>query len=169
MHRHGQRHHPRQRRLALLLSLGLLALPLSEATAARAAAPSGAGGSSGGPETQEEALPPSTATQKALSEHLRRRGALFYGAWWCPACAQQKALFGQQGSQRLPYVECTDPAEGGRPRCEAAEIRAYPTWDLPGKPRLEGVQSLEELQVWSDFRPADGPAGGGTTSPAPQR
>ncbi len=168
MHRHGQRRHPRQRRLALLLGLGLLALPLSKATAARAAAPSGAGSSSGGPEGRGEALPPSTAAQKALSEHLRRRGALFYGAFWCPACGQQKALFGKEASQRLPYVECADKAEG-RQRCEAAEIRAYPTWDLPGKPRLEGVQSLEELQIWSEFRPSQ--RGSGSTAPAagPQR
>jgi hypothetical protein len=170
MHRHGQRRHPRQRRLALLLGLGLLSLPLSEASAARAAAPLSGGSPTGAAAADPAAaLPASTAAQKALSEHLRRRGAVFYGAFWCPACGQQKALFGKEASQRLPYVECADKAEG-RQRCEAAEIRAYPTWDLPGKPRLEGVQSLEELQIWSEFRPANGPTGRpSATTPAPQR
>lgn len=141
-----------QRRLSLLLSLGLglLTLPALDAGVARAAAPQGHDNNNN---ALGEPQRPSTAAQKALSEHLRRRGAVFYGAWWCPACAQQKELFGKEGSQRLPYVECARE-EAGRQRCEAAELRAYPTWDLPGQPRLEGVQSLEELQVWSDFQPA---------------
>jgi len=96
-------------------------------------------------------LKPANADPLALSNHLNRRGALFYGAWWCPACIQQKTLFGQDAGKRLPYVEC-DKSDAGRARCQAASIRAFPTWDLPGKPRLEGVQSLEELKVWSDFR-----------------
>lgn len=100
-----------------------------------------------------EPLKPSNAEQTALSEHLRRRGALFYGAWWCPACFMQKNLFGKPAGNRLPYVEC-DKSDAGRARCEAASIRAFPTWDLPGKPRLEGVQSLDTLKAWSDFQPA---------------
>lgn len=97
-----------------------------------------------------EPLNPSNAEQQALSDHLSRRGAIFYGAWWCPACFQQKNLFGKEAGNRLPYVEC-DKSDQGRARCQAASIRAFPTWDLPGKSRLEGVQSLEELKAWSDF------------------
>jgi hypothetical protein len=97
-----------------------------------------------------EPLEHSTPTQIALGAHLRSRGALFYGAWWCPACFQQKNLFGKEAGNQLPYVEC-DQDGSGRQRCAAAGIRAFPTWDLPGKPRLEGVQSLEELAAWSDF------------------
>ena len=32
--------------------------------------------------------------------------------------------------------------------CNAADIKAYPTWVLKDKPRLVGVQSLEELKLW---------------------
>jgi hypothetical protein len=92
---------------------------------------------------------PSSAEQLALSDHLRRLGVLFYGAWWCPACFQQKNLFGQQAGDQLPYVECAK-SEAGRERCEKAEIRAYPTW-IMGDQRLEGVQTLEELKRWSGF------------------
>jgi hypothetical protein len=94
-------------------------------------------------------LPPSNPGQKALSLELKAKGALFYGAWWCPACHQQKVLFGEAATATLPYVEC-DKTEAGRQRCNAAEIKAYPTWDIKDKPRLVGVQSLEELKTWLD-------------------
>jgi glutaredoxin len=76
-------------------------------------------------------------------------GAVFYGAWWCPACFKQKNLFGQEAGRRLPYVEC-DLSDSGREVCKAADIRAYPTWIL-GEKRIEGVQTIEELKRWSDF------------------
>jgi hypothetical protein len=96
------------------------------------------------------ALSASTSQQQALANHLKARGAVFYGAYWCPACTQQKALFGKEAGARLPYVECTDAS--GSARCSAASIRAFPTWDMPGKPRLVGVQSMEELARWSGFQ-----------------
>jgi hypothetical protein len=97
-----------------------------------------------------EPLNVSTEEQRALSDHLQTMGAIFYGAWWCPACFQQKNLFGKEAGNSLPYVEC-DKSDEGRQRCTAAKVRAFPTWELKGKPRLEGVQSLEELKQWSDF------------------
>lgn len=100
-----------------------------------------------------EALSDSNADQEALSAHLRAQGAVFYGAWWCPACFQQKNLFGKQAGNSLPYVEC-DENDAGRERCQAASIRAFPTWEMEGKPRLEGVQSLDDLKVWSGFNAA---------------
>lgn len=99
--------------------------------------------------TLGEALTASDAEQMALVEHLRSRGAIFYGAWWCSHCFRQKNLFGQQAGNRLPYVEC-DKTETGRERCRAEGIRAYPTWVM-GNSRLEGVQSLEDLKRWSGF------------------
>jgi len=98
-----------------------------------------------------EAVSPSTAEQMALVEHLRLKGAVFYGAWWCPHCFHQKSLFGVEAGQRLPYVEC-DKDDAGRHRCAAASIRAFPTWDLNGE-RREGMLSLEELKIWSGFSP----------------
>ena len=64
-----------------------------------------------------------------------------------PACFRQKSLFGQQAGDRLPYVEC-DKTKEGRERCQEADIKAYPTWVMKDKPRLVGVQSLEELKTW---------------------
>jgi hypothetical protein len=100
--------------------------------------------------TTASAAPAANDEQLGLSRHLKRVGALFYGAWWCPACTRQKALFGEQGAHELPYVEC-DRVPGDRGRCEAALIKVFPTWDLKGKERLTGVQSLEELKSWSGY------------------
>ena len=110
-----------------------------------------AAGAPAGAEAQGlgEAVSPSTPEQMALVEHLRLKGAVFYGAWWCPHCFHQKNLFGTEAGQRLPYVEC-DKDDAGRQRCAAASIRAFPTWDLNGE-RREGVQSLEDLKLWSGF------------------
>lgn len=128
---------------------------------ALAAAPAGGGASSGSqagtsqeaePAAQEEAFTPSTSQQIRLADHLSRLGFLFYGAWWCPACTQQKSFFGQQAVEKLPYVEC-ERSEAGRQRCNQARIRAYPTW-VKGGERREGVLTLEELQSWSGFRPS---------------
>jgi hypothetical protein len=128
----------------VLLSLGSTGATSGAGSAATAQeAPGGHGAISSDP------LPPSNPEQKALSLELKAKGALFYGAWWCPACHQQKVLFGEAAVTTLPYVEC-DKTEPGRQRCNAAEIKAYPTWVMKDKPRLVGVQSLEELKTWLD-------------------
>ncbi|MCP9801369.1 hypothetical protein [Synechococcus sp. RedBA-s] len=139
---------------ARLLSLALMSLSLvlvgaagSSRNPALALGDSPSDNSSG---SLGEAVSPSTAEQKALVEHLRTRGAIFYGAWWCPHCFQQKNLFGTEAGRRLPYVEC-DKDQAGRERCQSATIRAFPTWDLDGE-RREGLLTIEELGVWSGFK-----------------
>jgi hypothetical protein len=99
--------------------------------------------------TLGEPLRASDARQMGLAEHLRSSGALFYGAWWCPACFRQKHLFGKEAGNRLPYVEC-DKTDSGRERCRTSGIRAYPTWIL-GERRLEGIQTIEQLSEWSGY------------------
>ena len=139
--------------LIALTLMGLGAITTASAADKYRSAPSvltaAAGTASGEPDTDK--LPASTPEQLALSRHLKQVGALFYGAWWCPACTRQKALFGRQASQQLPYVEC-DRQPGDRDACIAAQIKAFPTWELKGKARLVGVQSLDELKSWSGYR-----------------
>ena len=133
--------------LPLVLSAGLAALVVAAVPQRGFSGPAAQAGST--TPTIGEALRPSSTEQEALSDWLRQRGAIFYGAWWCPACFQQKNLFGKQAGNRLPYVEC-DKEESGRQRCVAANVRAFPTWVL-GSKRLEGVQTVEELKEWSGF------------------
>lgn len=145
---------PQTLRLSLRHALHL-SLPLLLLLGVSAASPAALAGSSSGQDhgsstpSLGEAMQPSSPEQVALAEHLRRSGVLFYGAWWCPACFKQKDLFGQQGGNRLPYVEC-DKDQPGRDRCQAAAVKAYPTWVLKGERRV-GVQSLEELKRWSGY------------------
>jgi hypothetical protein len=98
---------------------------------------------------QAAPVAPSTPEQRRLVEHLRRQGAVFYGAWWCPHCTHQKDLFGPAAAERLPYVEC-DRDDAGRQRCAAAAVRVFPTWDLNGE-RREGLLTIEELRIWSGY------------------
>jgi thiol-disulfide isomerase/thioredoxin len=89
---------------------------------------------------------------KALATHLKDKGALFYGAYWCPRCQEQKELF-TASAQRLPYVECSPQGRKGPVSlaCQDAEIREYPTW-LIGSKRHTGVLALAELARVSRFR-----------------
>ena len=143
-----------QRRASVTSSLviGLTLLVLGSVTTASKAGGE-AGSTAGQPSqsTSNSTTASSTSPQLGLSRHLRAVGAQFYGAWWCPACAKQKALFGKEAAAELPYIEC-DKQPGDRERCMAAEIRSFPTWDLKDQPRLVGVQSLDELGSWSGYK-----------------
>ena len=88
---------------------------------------------------------------KALAAHLHDSGARFYGAYWCPACQEQKELF-TASVERLPYIECTPQGRGG-PRavdCLTRNIEQYPTWIIDGQ-RHTGVVSVERLGRLSNF------------------
>lgn len=87
-----------------------------------------------------------------LAVHLAEDDAVFYGAYWCPHCQQQKLLFGA-AAKHLPYVECT-PHGRRAPRataCEAQKINNYPTWVIAGR-RIERVLSAGELARMTKFR-----------------
>jgi uncharacterized membrane protein len=89
---------------------------------------------------------------KALAIHLRESGARFYGAYWCQACQQQKALF-EASVDRLPYVECTPNGRRGTYNfaCITNDISDFPTWIINGR-RLTGVVSVAELATVSGFK-----------------
>lgn len=137
---------------ALLFQL-LCASPHRPGAALAASPPSGPGSTT---PTLGQAMQPSTAAQLGLVHHLRQAGAVFYGAWWCPACFKQKNLFGQEAGNQLPYQEC-EKTEEQRKRCDQSGIQAYPTWVM-GSKRLEGLQTLEHLGEWSNYaNPAQKP------------
>jgi hypothetical protein len=82
---------------------------------------------------------------EGFAECLRDKHAVFYGAFWCPHCQQQKALFGA-AQRRLPYVECSTP--DGRdelPFCLSKGIHEYPTWEFADGSREIEVLSLSRL------------------------
>jgi uncharacterized membrane protein len=89
---------------------------------------------------------------RGLAEHLTTTKAKFYGASWCPHCADQKERFGSS-AHRLPYVECSPLGRGTAqaPVCNQAGVNVYPTWIIQGK-RHEGLLSLSDLARFSAFQ-----------------
>ncbi len=62
---------------------------------------------------------------------LDERGAMFFGAFWCPHCQDQKRLFGRKSAELVPYTECSTPDGGAQTEvCIEAEIEGYPTWEF---------------------------------------
>jgi uncharacterized membrane protein/glutaredoxin len=98
-----------------------------------------------------EALGPEDPATQALAEHLSKRGVLFYGAYWCPHCQEQKRLFGAS-AHRLPYIECGPggPSAPAAPSCRAAGIATYPTWVIDGRATPE-VLTLRQLANMTGF------------------
>jgi len=95
---------------------------------------------------QAEPAGPEDPATRALAEHLKREGVLFYGASWCPHCQEQKRLFGASAS-RLPYIECSPagPNTPQAPSCNSAGIQTYPTWVIHGRAIVGEVLSLAQL------------------------
>jgi hypothetical protein len=76
---------------------------------------------------------------------IKDSGAQFYGAFWCPHCQNQKAMFGSS-AKLLPYIECSTPdGKSQLPVCTDAGVTGYPTWKFPGGQVESGEVSLERL------------------------
>ncbi len=80
-----------------------------------------------------------------FAQCITDKGAKFYGAFWCPHCQNQKALFGRS-QKKLPYIECSTPSGNGvLDVCKQAKIEGYPTWEFADKSRESGEISLSDL------------------------
>lgn len=76
---------------------------------------------------------------------LKDKGAVFYGAFWCPHCQTQKKLFGSS-QKLLPYVECsTADGSAQTQACTDKNITGYPTWEFADGTRLNGEIPLAQL------------------------
>ncbi|OGH86361.1 MAG: hypothetical protein A2493_03740 [Candidatus Magasanikbacteria bacterium RIFOXYC12_FULL_33_11] len=80
-----------------------------------------------------------------FAQCLQKQGAVFYGAFWCPHCNDQKKEFGKS-AKYLPYVECSS-ADGNSqlPVCSNEKIEGYPTWIFADGSRESGKIELEHL------------------------
>ncbi len=84
-----------------------------------------------------------------FAQCLKSKGLVFYGAFWCPHCQNEKALFGNS-KQYLPYVECSTPDSSGQLQvCSDQKIEGYPTWHFPDGSKQEGEMTLQELSTKS--------------------
>ncbi len=88
---------------------------------------------------------PRRAALSELAQCLTENNAVFYGAFWCPLCAQQKSEFSPV-DDALPYVECSEPDRKSQKQvCGDENIQRYPTWTFPGGMRCTGSISPEVL------------------------
>ena len=81
----------------------------------------------------------------SFAKCLASKQAKMYGLYWCPHCADQKAMFGS-AFKYVPYVECA--IRGSRelaPDCKAAGVKLFPSWQFGMDPPKEGVLSLDAL------------------------
>lgn len=84
-------------------------------------------------------------TYDTFAKCLKDKGAVFYGAFWCPHCQNQKAMFGKS-EKHLPYVECSTPdGKSQLSICKDKNIDGYPTWVFADGSRESGEVSLENL------------------------
>jgi glutaredoxin len=89
--------------------------------------------------------PPQPSEYTALAKCLTSKGVIFYGAYWCPHCQDQKKMFGD-AMQYVKYVECDPKGPNAQPEeCLNAKVEHYPTWFFPGQGSIEGARPLEEL------------------------
>ena len=81
-----------------------------------------------------------------FTQCLKDKGAVFYGAFWCPHCQATKKMFGT-AARLLPYVECSTP--DGKEQlqiCKDKNIQGYPTWTFANSTTtLTGERTLQEL------------------------
>ena len=81
----------------------------------------------------------------SFAKCLAGKQAKMYGLYWCPHCADQKAMFGSS-FKYVPYVECA--IRGSKelaPECKTAGVKLFPTWQFGADPPKEGVLSLDAL------------------------
>lgn len=81
----------------------------------------------------------------SFAQCLGEKGAIFYGAYWCPHCQAQKRMFGKS-AELLPYEECSTPnGQAQLQICIDKKIEQYPTWDFADGSRLTGEIPLTQL------------------------
>ena len=70
-----------------------------------------------------ECVLPTNKNFDEFAKCLTQKGAVMYGAVWCPHCIEQKAAFGDS-FKYINYVECPDNTQ----LCIDKGISGYPTW-----------------------------------------
>jgi hypothetical protein len=81
----------------------------------------------------------------AFAKCLASSQTKMYGLYWCPHCAEQKAMFGKS-FRYVPYVECAIKGSHDlAPACKAAGVKLFPSWQFGSNPPIEGVFPMQEL------------------------
>ena len=84
--------------------------------------------------------------KKSIVQCIKENGSTFYGAFWCPHCAEQKEILGRR-KNNYNYIECSTPDSKDTTQiCKDETIQNYPTWKFENDPRVcRGVTPLRVL------------------------
>jgi thiol-disulfide isomerase/thioredoxin len=98
--------------------------------------------------------------ERALfGQHLKDQGVIFYGAFWCSHCQEQKKRMGKEVWEQI-YVECSTPdGRGQLDVCKEAGVDSYPTIVFKDGTKKVGVIDIAELEERTGYSKT------GTTSP----
>ena len=73
-----------------------------------------------------------------------KKNTIFYGAFWCPHCQNQKEILGREAFSKIKYVECDGRGyNSGVAICMKEDVSGFPTWKI-GKKVISGEMSLEQ-------------------------
>ncbi len=93
-----------------------------------------------------------------MAQHLRKIGAVMYGAYWCPHCSHQKELFGTEAWSAISYVECSTKGfyyDAKKLTAVRDKVEGFPTWHFPNNKKnkewVSGEMPLERIAVLSGF------------------
>ena len=79
-----------------------------------------------------------------FAQCLKDSEAVFYGAFWCSHCQEQKKMFGSS-KDLLPYVECSNTDNTQTQICKDKKIGGYPTWTFKDGTQVSGKMELAQL------------------------
>ena len=80
-----------------------------------------------------------------FAQCLTEKGAVMYGTFWCPHCAQVKKNFGSS-FKYVEYVECDPRGDNEQSElCLEKGIEKYATFEFTDGSRLVGEPSFAEL------------------------
>jgi hypothetical protein len=88
------------------------------------------------------------APYDSFAQCLTQKGVKMYGAFWCPHCSDQKALFGSS-VQYIDYVECSNKDRSQNELCVSLGIKVYPTWEFADGKLIEGNLEISQLAAFS--------------------
>ncbi len=80
-----------------------------------------------------------------FAQCITDKGAVMYGADWCPHCKDQKAAFGDS-FRLIKYVECPDNTQ----LCIDKGIQGYPTWLIGTSTKIEGFDKSRTMKDLSE-------------------
>lgn len=82
----------------------------------------------------------------SFAKCLNEKGAVMYGAYWCPHCLSQKEMFGELGFAEINYVECDPRGPDAKPKlCLEKGVNSYPRWIFSDGSQFEGEVTLKKL------------------------